>query len=114
VGALSREQVRDWMRWTDAFVLASRHESFGMVVGESLACDTPVIATRCGGPEYIVTDDVSLLVEPEDAEGLAHAMATAVDGGLRPAPGVARSVAVGRFGPEAFLASVERIYASLS
>ena len=42
-----------------------------MVLAESLACGTPVVATRCGGPEDIVTDQVGALVEPENPLALA-------------------------------------------
>jgi glycosyltransferase involved in cell wall biosynthesis len=111
VGALSREEVRRWMQWSDAFVLPSRHESFGMVVVEALACDRPVVATRSGGPEHILTDEVGALVQPGDAAGLADALTRVLDGRLRPPRGVARRRAVERFGPDAFLRAIEPIYA---
>jgi glycosyltransferase involved in cell wall biosynthesis len=53
-------------------VLPSRAESLGMVLVEALACGTPVVATRCGGPEDIVTDDVGVLVATDDAPALAQ------------------------------------------
>lgn len=56
-------------------VLPSRAESFGAVLVEALACGTPVVATRCGGPEDIVTDEVGKLVPVGDAGALADALA---------------------------------------
>ncbi len=56
LGALGREAVRDELRACDAFVLASRHESFGVVFAEAIACGKPVLGTRCGGPEDIVDE----------------------------------------------------------
>ena len=63
LGALSREQARDELRGCDCFVLPSRHESFGVVLAEATACGRPVISTRCGGPESIVTKENGILVE---------------------------------------------------
>jgi glycosyltransferase involved in cell wall biosynthesis len=60
----------------DVFVLPSLWEGLGMVLVEAMACDTPVVATRCpSGPEEIVTDGVDgLLVPPADADALADAI----------------------------------------
>ena len=49
---LNREQVRERMQKCDVFVLSSLHETFGVVVGEAMACGKPVISTRCGGPVH--------------------------------------------------------------
>ena len=41
----------------DVTVVPSYHESFGLVAVESLACGTPVIATRAGGLTTIICND---------------------------------------------------------
>jgi glycosyltransferase involved in cell wall biosynthesis len=74
LGALGREAVRDEMRACDAFVLASRHESFGVVFAEAIACGKPVLGTRCGGPEDIVDETNGELVPVGDVPGLAAAL----------------------------------------
>lgn len=78
VGPKEPEEVARYMRESALLVLPSRRESFGAVLVESLAAGTPVVATRCGGPEDIVTDDVGVLVAPEDevalAEGIDHVL----------------------------------------
>ncbi len=72
------ELVRQMQR-SAALVLPSRAESLGMVLVEALACGTPVIATRCGGPEDIVNDRVGVLVPPEDPDALAKGIAHVLD-----------------------------------
>jgi len=74
LGPLSRERVRDELQQCDAFVLASRHESLGIVFAEAMACGKPVVATRCGGPEWFVTADVGLLTPVGDEDALADAL----------------------------------------
>ena len=74
LGAPERGAVPEIYRAADAFVLASRHESFGVVIIEALASGLPVVATRCGGPEEIVTPEVGELAPVEDPAALADAI----------------------------------------
>src|SRR5207245_1046672 len=73
-GLKAPREVAEIMGQSALLVLPSRAESFGAVLVEALACGTPVVATRCGGPEDIVTDQVGTLVPPEDSNALAHAI----------------------------------------
>jgi glycosyltransferase involved in cell wall biosynthesis len=58
----------------DLFVLPSFYDSFGIVLIEAMACGVPVVATRCGGPEDLVDDEVGRLVDVGDVAGLAAAI----------------------------------------
>ncbi len=70
----------------DISVLPSVDEAFGLVLVESLAAGTPVVAARSGACPEIVTDEaIGRLFEPDDADDLARAMAEAID--LRDADG---------------------------
>ncbi len=74
LGMLSRDQVRAAIAGAHAFVLASQVETFGVVLIEALAMGLPLLATRCGGPDDIVTPANGVLVDPGDVKQLAAGM----------------------------------------
>jgi len=74
LGELTREQALKEFQNCQAFILPSLYESMGVVYIEALACGKPIIATKCGGPESIVTSFNGLLVEKNNPEALAAAM----------------------------------------
>jgi glycosyltransferase involved in cell wall biosynthesis len=63
-----------------AFVVISstRRETFCSVAAESLSCGTPLILTRCGGPEEFVTLADGVMVEPDDPAALAEGIIQAI------------------------------------
>lgn len=45
------------IKQADLYVCSSRHESFGLTVAESMILNTPVLSTRCTGPNEILEKD---------------------------------------------------------
>lgn len=74
LGALSREEVAEYMSLCDCFVLASRYETFGVVYIEALASGKPIIGTFNGGAEDIIDKENGLIVKVDDIDALGKAM----------------------------------------
>ncbi len=62
----------------DLLLHPSAFETFGIVLAEAMALGVPVVATRCGGPEGIVTNDTGRLVAVDDVPALTAAIAGVV------------------------------------
>jgi glycosyltransferase involved in cell wall biosynthesis len=113
VGHVSRSDVREYLRWCDLYVSASRHESFGVSIAEALACERPVVVTRSGGPESFVEPEFGLIVEKDDPTALADAIRRFASGAICLDGAVGRKRIAERFGRDAFLESITRIYDDL-
>lgn len=74
VGLKNKQEIIKYLSSSHAFVLASSSETFGVVYIEAMAMGLPVIATRCGGPDYFVNDTCGKLVDVDNVEQLANAM----------------------------------------
>ncbi len=111
LGALAPAAVSDALAGCDAFVLASQHETFGVVLAEALLAGRPVLATACGGPQAIVGPGDGLLVPPGDAAALAAGMGRvwAMRSGFDAA--AARQRALARFGRAAVAQRLLALYA---
>ena len=73
------ELVRLYQR-AAVFALPSDDEGLGIVILEAMACGVPVVATRCGGPEGIITDATDgFLVPRGDAVALAARLQALLD-----------------------------------
>lgn len=110
LGLLTQNEVRNWMQQCDVFVLPSLSETFGVVVGEAMACGKPVITTRCGGSEFIMTNETGLLVNAGNPAALADAMEVFIYGRAMFNPDVIRRSVTERFGEKAFLHNISAIY----
>jgi glycosyltransferase involved in cell wall biosynthesis len=110
LGMLKREEVRDWMQRCDIFVLPSPAETFGVVIGEAMACGKPVVATHCGGADFQVTPETGVLVRPRDADALADGIRKLAAKHSKHSPATIRNAVVARFGEAAFLESITRRY----
>lgn len=74
LGFLNRDEISKVMQESDAFVLASRGETFGVVYIEAMLAGLPVIATACGGPEDFVTFENGILIPVNDVNALTQAL----------------------------------------
>ncbi len=70
VGAVPQEELPHFYSAADLMVVPSYYESFGLVAVESLACGTPVIASKVGGLQYIVQDGENGFLIPWRCAGL--------------------------------------------
>ena len=75
-----------------------------------MACGKPVIATRCGGPEFVVNGDTGVLVDVGKPRAVADAMADFINGRISFNPQAVRNSVVNRFSPEAFVRNVTAVY----
>ena len=113
LGELSLPELVRQYQDAEAVVLSSRQEGFGMALVEAMACGTPVVSTRCGGPEEIVRDGITGFLTPVgDAGALAEAAERILsDRALRASMGrAAREDVCHRFAMEVIGAQVLRRY----
>ncbi len=81
VGRLSEEELIRTYQNSDLFILPSvnRHEAFGLVLTEAMACGVPVIASDLPGVRTVFRPEVDgLLVKPRDVDDLATQIAALV------------------------------------
>jgi glycosyltransferase involved in cell wall biosynthesis len=110
LGLLSPAEVKHWMQQCDVFIMSSLHETFCIVLGEAMACGKPVIATRSGGPEFVVTRETGVLVEPANPTALADAMQDFMASKLKFDSQRLRQRVIERFGEEIFLRQISAVY----
>lgn len=66
-------EARTYFKAFDAFVLASDHEPFGMVLLEAMVAEVPIISTDCGGAPEVI-GDTGKLFELGNAAQLADSL----------------------------------------
>lgn len=77
IAYLENTDLPAYYRAADAFTIPSRQEGLAIVGLEAMACGTPVVATRCGGPEeYVINDETGYLVPKDDVGQLANRVKT--------------------------------------
>ena len=110
LGALPREDVVERIAESDVFVLASHYETFGVAVIESLALGKPVVATRCGGPDEIITPANGLLVPIQSPHELGQAMRQITDNITQYDPYKIRENCVGKYSAQSIVSQLNEVY----
>lgn len=68
---VSFEELIELYQNAAVYALSSDEEGLGIVLLEAMACATPVVSTRCGGPDSVISDQVGFLTPIGDAEAMA-------------------------------------------
>jgi len=108
------DELANFLRASDALVLASVREQFGLVLVEAMACGLPCVAVDAFGPAEVIEDGrTGWLVAPDDRAALADALVTVCDDpGERGRRGAAaRTVALEHYGWPAIATRVATVLA---
>jgi glycosyltransferase involved in cell wall biosynthesis len=103
----------DYLGNLDVFVLSSSTEGFSIATIQAMAAGVPVVATRCGGPEEIVSsDEYGVLVPAGDADALAGALIALMESPerRRTLAAAAKVVAQRRFDIAKMVSEYEALY----
>lgn len=73
-GPRTPEEVAHWMSRAKLLVLPSLEEGLGVVLLEALASGTPCVASRVGGIQDVISDEVGILAEPGDSASLTQSI----------------------------------------
>lgn len=112
-GSLSRENVVENLASCDAFVLPSRHETFGVAYIEALAMGRPIIMTNTGATNMIVDENNGMVVSKENHIELAHAMMKMIDNISFYNPEEIRNSCKQKFSENAVTTQLNSLYDSL-
>lgn len=113
LGRLERPAVLAALQRCQVLVSTSRVETFGLTLAEAMACGRPVLATRSGGPEFLVGEGDGILVPVGDRPALAAALARMRADYADYDPQAIRARCVARFGKRAVTGRLAAIYAEI-
>lgn len=70
-----QSEIRHIYKQCDVWLCCSITEGFGLTILEAMACRTPVVSTKCGGPEDIVAEGKNgYLCKVNDVESLSDSV----------------------------------------
>jgi D-inositol-3-phosphate glycosyltransferase len=114
VGAQPRKNMPLFYSAADVTVVPSYHETFGLAAVESLACGTPVVATRAGGLMTVVRDGETGFLVPRCPGFFAERLDVLLrDPALRTRMGAAARASVMEFSWQKVAQQVYAIYDEL-
>jgi len=75
LGFIAQNELAELLQNSEYFVLSSNVETFGVVIIEAMSCGLPVVSTKCGGPESIITDNkLGILCQKNNVDELSQAL----------------------------------------
>lgn len=112
-GATPTEVAAAMRRAAFVAVSSTRRETFCSVAAEALACGTPVVITRCGGPEEFVTAEDGVMVPADDPAAFGAGILEAVRDSERFDSAAIRRRVTERFGRAAWRERAHGLYSSI-
>lgn len=79
-----QKELTELYNAADVTVIASRRETFSMIVAESLCCGTPIVGFKAGGPESIAIPEYSEFVDYGDVGKLELSIRNMIDNDFQP------------------------------
>lgn len=111
-GPKARSEILTWMKAADGFVLPSRNEPFGIALIEAMACGLPVISTKSGGPEIILSEKHGALIESDNISEMAKAIEKMI-GSARPDTAILHQYIQTHFGIQRYSSEYSDLYKQL-
>ncbi len=78
-GLKTKEEIAQFMRNADIFILPSIWENLPCVLIEAMACGLPIIATEVGGVPEIMNKKTGIMIPSKDKEALSAAISYMLD-----------------------------------
>lgn len=113
LGALTRKEVAREMNRCNCFVLPSEYETFGVVYIEATASGKPIIGTKNGGAEDIITDTNGIIVDKKSIDKLAKALVYMKNNELKFDPEKIREEAVSKYSGDVIINKLKGVYKEL-
>lgn len=110
LGQMSQQELSGIMARSHVFVLASQHETFGVVYIEAMACGLPVIGTKNGGSDEVLSAYGATAVDVGSQKQLSEAMTAAHSGYERFDRGRISREARKMYSQEAVVRRLEAVY----
>ena len=108
------EDIAKLLQESDALVMFSNYETFGIVCAEALACGTPVIATDIPATKELVNENNSILIETENVEMLTGALLSFIELPIKLDIQSEHRIIKDKFSKEVISEKLQKIYNSYS
>lgn len=105
-----KERLAKMYSMADLTVIASKKETFSMIVAESLCCGTPIVGFKAGAPEMIALPEYSVFSEYGDLDILERNVRLFID---KKCVGISEKAA-GVYSRERMVSNYLQLYLSLS
>jgi len=112
LGRKSHDDIPDYLKTCDFFVLPSLRESFGVVLIEAMACGKPLVITDSGGPTEIVDEKIGIIVPAGNVGELVGAINFMLNNFQKFDPEYIARYARNKYGYREIGAAITKVYES--